>query len=60
MSDRTRYAIVLAALPAILYLVVAMIAFRFRNPTANDATCWRELPAVLRFERVAQYQGNTR
>lgn len=48
---------VLVAIP-ILYLGVASAVFRFRNPTANDAACFREIVSVLKFERLEKYQGN--
>jgi hypothetical protein len=45
------------AIVALGYFGIACIVFQFRNPTANQAACWREIGAVLRFERVERYQG---
>jgi hypothetical protein len=41
---------------AIFYLGVAASVFAWRHPAATPMTTWRELPAVLRFERLDRYQ----
>lgn len=42
----------------IIYLGFAAAIFEWRNPTANRMTLFRELPAVLTFQKLDRYQGN--
>jgi hypothetical protein len=57
-SDNALFAALLLGVAVLLFCGAAMIVFQIRNPTANNAACWREIGAVLRFEKLARYQGN--
>lgn len=39
-----------------LYLAAAGSFWQWNNPKANQTTFWSEMPAPLRFERMAKYQ----
>lgn len=41
-----------------IYFTIAAITFQFRNPTANDAALWLNLPSVLTFQKLEKFQGN--
>lgn len=41
----------------IVYGGVAFTVFQWRNPTANKMSFWRDFGAVMRYEKLAKYQG---
>jgi hypothetical protein len=38
------------------YWMVASSVFMWRNPMANEFTIWREIPAVLKMQKLPEYQ----
>lgn len=40
-----------------IYAGVAFTVFQWRNPTANRLSFYRDFSAVMRFEKLAKYQG---
>jgi hypothetical protein len=43
-------------IPVLMYVVVAGIAWQFRNPLANRATFWTHLPEALTFQKMPYFQ----
>ncbi len=50
-------ALIVAGVAFGVYTEIAWTTFRWRNPTANSLSYWRDFGAVHRFERVDAYQG---
>ena len=46
----------LVMLLSFLYWILAASVFSWRNPKANGMSVYRELPAVLKFEKLERYQ----
>lgn len=51
-------AAIVVAILFLIYLTIASAAWEIRNPTANEATVWTEFSHVLRFHKLAKFQGN--
>lgn len=67
MPDGTRYELktkssyresilALVLVLAICYVALAAQVFRWRNPIANDMALYQNAGAVLRFEKLAEFQ----
>lgn len=48
----------LAFYALVIYCAVAFTVFQWRNPTANKLSFWRDFGAVMKYEKLAKYQGN--
>jgi hypothetical protein len=42
---------------AMIYGGIAFTVFQWRNPTANKMSFWRDFGAVMKYEKLAKYQG---
>lgn len=54
--ESLRLAAVFAACILVLWWAVASAVWPWRNPKANDTTTFTELPSVLMFRKLPEYQ----